>query len=861
MLFSVKTLTKTSFGVAVMLLVFCAGRAAAEPSRVMLRNQWQLRSSTSERWYSTSVPTTVLAALVANKVYPDPYLGMNLRAIPGTSYPIGRNFSALPMPDDSPFRRPWRFRTEFETPAGSRDSHVALHFDGINYRANIWVNGRQIAESDRVAGTFRLFEFDITDIVRRSGRNTLEVEVFPPDVEDLAITWVDWNPAPPDKNMGIWRDVYITTTGDVALRDPFVATHLNTTLTQADLAISAEVRNLSDRTVEGMLRGKIESMEFSQRVSLNPKETKTIRFTQQVTNPRLWWPAEAGTPNLYEMTLEFDDGKQVSDRQTTRFGIREITSEFNEQGGRLFKVNRRPILIRGGGWAPDMLLRAIPDRQESEIRYVRDMNLNTIRMEGKLEDDHFFDLADRYGILILPGWCCCDHWEQWPKWKPENYEIAAASQRDQIRRLRNHPSVLAWLNGSDNPPPPDVERTYVEILKESEWPNPYISSATAKPTPMGPSGVKMTGPYDWVPPSYWLADKTRGGAYGFNTETSPGPAIPEVESLRAMLPADHLWPIDDYWNYHAGGGQFRTIQRFADALTARYGAASGLEDFVVKSQLMAYEGERAMFEAYTRNRYTSTGVIQWMLNNAWPAIIWHLYDYYLQPAAGYFATKKACEPLHVQYSYDDRSVVAINGTEAAIDQVKISARIFSMDLRERFSREATIRLAADGTTRAFVLPDLQEPQATYFVDLRMLRPTGEMLSTNFYWLSPRMDDPDWDKSTYFITPVKTFANFGDLGNLPPAALTSSIRLDRKGNDESAVVTLTNSGKTLAFFLRLKLTKGTSNGEILPILWQDNYISLLPGETRQVRADYKLKDRGSPRPVLVISGWNVKPSRH
>lgn len=829
----------------------------------MLRDGWQIRSSNTDKWYPTSAPSTVLAALVANKVYPDPYFGMNLRSIPGTSYPIGRNFSALPMPDDSPFRSSWRYRTEFRLPSVSRGSHVALHFAGINFRANIWLNGRQIAKSDRVAGTFRLYEFDVTEIAKVEAANTIEVEVFPPEPEDLAITWVDWNPAPPDKNMGIWRDVYITISGDVALRNPFVATKLDAALTRADLTVSSELHNLSERAVEGTLRGRIESIEFSQKVALAPRETKIVRFTPRITNPRLWWPAEFGTPNLYELNLEFETAgapRTISDRQTTRFGIREITSEFNEQGGRLFKINRRPILIRGGGWAPDMLLRATPERQEVEIRYVRDMNLNTIRMEGKLEDDHFFDLADRYGILILAGWCCCDHWEEWSKWKKENYEIAAQSQRDQIRRLRNHPSVLAWLNGSDNPPPPDVERTYVEILKENDWPNPYISSATAKPAATGASGVKMTGPYDWVPPSYWLVDKTRGGAHGFNTETSPGPAIPPVESLRAMLPADHLWPIDDYWNYHAGGGQFRTIQRFVDALTARYGAASGLEDFVAKSQLMAYEGQRAMFEAYTRNRYAATGVIQWMLNNAWPGIIWHLYDYYLRPGAGYFGTKKACEPLHVQYSYDDRSIVAVNTTNAGVGRVKISAKIFSIDLTEKFSRESPIDLAADSSTRAFVLPDLQGLPSTYFLDLRMSRANGQLLSSNFYWLSPKVDDLDWDKSTYFTTPVRSHGDFTALKNLAAPTVKTSVRFERKGEDETAVVTATNPGKTLAFFIRLQLMKGDAGDEILPILWQDNYFTLMPNESRELRASYKVKDRGSARPSLVVNGWNLRAAR-
>ena len=293
------------------------------------------------------------------------------------------------------------------------------------------------------------------------------------------------------------------------------------------------------------------------------------------------------------------------------------------------------------------------------------MGLNTVRLEGKLETDEFFDLTDRHGILVMAGWCCCDHWERWPKWTPRDLKIAEESLRSQMYRLRSRPSLLMWLNGSDNPPPADIETMYLNVEKECRWPNPILSSATAKTsTVSGITGVKMTGPYDYVAPAYWLLDSKTGGAHGFNTETGPGPAVPPVESLREMLPAEHLWPIDDWWNFHAGGGQFRDIRVFSEALNARYGTATGLEDFAFKSQLMTYEAMRAMFEAFSRNKYTSTGVIQWMLNNAWPSLIWHLYDYYLRPGGGYFGAKKAMEPIHPLYSYDrtDPSGLSAAGT-------------------------------------------------------------------------------------------------------------------------------------------------------------------------------------------------------
>ncbi len=356
-------------------------------------------------------------------------------------------------------------------------------------------------------------------------------------------------------------------------------------------------------------------------------------------------------------------GEGTSDSASTTFGIREVTSELTPQGGRLFRINGRNVLIRGAAWAPDLLFRWSSAKLDADLAYVRDMGLNTIRLEGRIDREELFSKADRLGILVMPGWTCCDAWEKWSNWKSEQYTISAESLRSQIRILRQHPSVFVWLNGSDAPPPAVVEKDYLAILKELDWQNPSVSSASGTATTVtGPSGVKMTGPYEYVPPIYWLTDTKAGGAYGYNTETSPGPAIPPRESLERFIPKEHLWPIDEVWNYHAGKERFTTVNVFTDGLNRRYGTANSLDDYLRKAQAMTYDGERAMFEAYARNKYVSTGVIQWMLDNAWPSLIWHLYDYYLVPSGGYFGTKKACEPVHIQYSYDDNSVAVINGT-------------------------------------------------------------------------------------------------------------------------------------------------------------------------------------------------------
>jgi len=863
--------------------VVAAAAAAAEgsaASRVLLRQDWAIQSSADVRengavlsspafkprgWYRATLPSTLLSALVQNGVYPDPYFGMNLRSIAGTSYPIASNFSNIPMPPESPFRHAWWYRTDFKLPADYRGKTVWLGFDGINFRANVWMNGRQIASAQTMAGAWRLFELDVTAAAKPGETNSLAIEVFPPGPHDLAITFVDWNPLPPDKGMGLWREVHLEASGPVAVRFPSVITRLNLPSTDAaQLTVKAELKNASGQAVEGVLRGKIEGLEFSQPVRLGPNETRVVRFTPEkfpqlkLANPRLWWPAQVGEQNLYPLDLEFEVNGQISDSSHIRFGIREVTSEIDAKGHRLFRINGKNILIRGAGYTFDMLLRSTPERQEAELKYVRDMNLNAVRLEGKLEDDHFLELCDQYGILVLAGWCCCDHWERWQTWDAEDEVIAAASLRDQIRRLQRHPAVFNWMNGSDGPPPPKIEKMYLQILEQCDWPNPIQSSATQKPTSLsGPTGVKMTGPYEYVAPPYWLLDTSRGGAHGFNTETGPGPAPPPLESLKRMLPEDRLWPINSWWDYHAGGGPFRDLKVFTTALNARYGTTTSLEDYARKAQVMAYEGHRAMFEAFGRNKYTSTGVIQWMLNNAWPGMIWHLYDWYLRPDGSYFGAKKACEPLHVQYSYDDRSVVVVNSYYKPYPSLKVTAKVYNLDMAVKFSKEATVDVGADSSTRVFTVPEIDGLSTTYFLGLALEEPSGNTISRNFYWLSTKPETLDWDKSTWYYTPTKTFADYTALNSLPEVDLNVMARSEARGSERITTVTLRNPGRTIAFSVHLKVKKGPEGDEVLPVLWQDNYFALLPGESRQFTASYSAKDLGRAAAFIEVDGWSVK----
>jgi exo-1,4-beta-D-glucosaminidase len=298
------------------------------------------------------------------------------------------------------------------------------------------------------------------------------------------------------------------------------------------------------------------------------------------------------------------------------------------------------------------------------------------------------------------------------------------------------------------------------------------------------------------------------------------------------------------------------LDRFNTALSTRFGSPTTAEDYTITSQLMTYEGERAMFEAYRRNKYISTGVIQWMFNNAWPSIYWHLFDWYLRPGGGYFGTRKANEPVHVLYSYDDRSVAVVNDnkTRTPVRGARLLARLFAVDGSEKFSRDTVIDIPADSAMRVVILPEPAGVTGAYFADLRLTNSGGQPLSTNFYWLSTRMDALS-DSSTWYMTPVRSYADFTALRSMPQAVVTATARFTSSGGTGRARVTLRNPGKSIAFFVRLQVT-GRDGEEALPVLWDDNYVSLLPGETRTVAATYQLRDLGGARPRLAVTGWNI-----
>jgi hypothetical protein len=530
----------------------------------------------------------------------------------------------------------------------------------------------------------------------------------------------------------------------------------------------------------------------------------------------------------------------------------------------VFSINGKRFQVRGSAFAPDMLQRRDPARQEAEFRYYRDANVNTIRLEGKFEDDNFFRLADRFGIMIMAGWMCCDVWQDPGTWSAEKRTVAMGSLKTQLRDLRIHPSLLAWLNGSDMPPSvgayepfvgdPSVEREYLRIEKGLQWPNPVLSSASSFPSKVTrASGVKMEGPYNWEPPIYWETDAKNGGAWNFSTEIgSTSAGIPPYESIVRFIPKGSLWPPDDQWAYHNDNWPIPTTET-----DRRYGPSTSAVEFATRSQMVAYEGNRAMLEAYGLAKYDAGGVVQWMGTDGWPSFVYDsLFDYYLRPSGGYYGTKLALEPLHVMYSYAGHSIAVLNATPNTYSGLTVSARVYDLDASEHYGNTVTLRsVGPDSATRAFTLPSLAGLTRTYFLRLTMKDGAGKVVSLNTYWLSTKPDTLAWRKADWWHTPPASYADLTGVNRLPPVRLTSTETSVDHGDRRDETVTVKNDNSGIAFFVRLRILKGPGGEELLPILWQDNYLTLLPGESREVTANYAVADLHGTRPVVAVDAWN------
>ncbi len=867
-----------------------AVKASSDSSekKMLLKENWFIKSSAKEKkcgkvisagdfvpgedWYKTDMPSTVMSVLVKHKAVPDPYVGKNMKNI-----------------SKKMFKKPWWYRTEFHLPENYKNKKIWLHLDGIIYKADIWLNGKLVAGKKEIEGVYKLFKLDVTDIISYESKNFLAIKVFPIKPGDLSIGFVDWNPFPPDNNIGIWKDVYVRATGSGVIRHPFVVTDLDLpSYDTARLSVTAEVYNAGQNILNGKLEGRIGSITFSQEIEINSGETKLVSFKPEefsqliISDPKLWWPNNVGPQNLYRLELLLKVNDEVSDANSTNFGIREVSSFFNDKGYRGFNINGKKVLIRGGGWTDDLMLENRDEVVEAKVRYAKNMNLNTIRVEGIWGKDFLYDKCDELGILVLAGWTCHWEWDHYLDVPCDEYggiygkasmDIAVDYWREVILRLRNHPCIFAWMYGSDKPPRPELEKRYIKIHEEYDPTRPYTSSATDRKSEItGKTGVKMYGPYDYVPPAYYYFNNNAGGAFGFATEEGPGATIPRVESMRKMLHEDELWPINDVWFYHSSTRP-RDLKANTFYVKTQYGEASGIEDYCAKSQLMNYDAARGLFEAWGRNKYLSTGIINWMYNASWPSVCWQLFDHYLLPGGAFYGTQEACEPLHAQFSYDDNSVVVVNSYYKDFKGLKVSADIYNIDASRKYSKTVTVDAGEDSSNRAFFIDMPQDLSQVFFLKLE-LKDSGKPVSSNFYCLSKNstmkigLEDelfklkemkeaeafsPFADEAEYMYNSP---ADFKGLAELPEVELDVKGVLKKVDEGNKVEVSIRNPSENIAFFVQLDVTKGQGGEPVVPVYWEENYVSLLPGEELEVSAVFSGRNLDGMKPFIKVKGCNV-----
>ncbi len=775
-------------------------------------------------WLAATVPGTVLASYYNAGAVPNPDFGDNQRMI-----------------SDSFFYADFWYRDEFLPPVAAPGQKVWLNFAGINWKAEVFLNGQKLG---RIEGAFTRARFDVTGKLPAGRKSALAVRILknatPGAITEktfdspgknggalgadnptfhATVGW-DWIPTIRGRDTGIWNDVFLRVTGGVTIEDPSVDTVLPLPDTsRAEVRITATLVNHEARPVTGTLRGRLGQKTFTVPVSLAASSSQTVKQTVALESPRLWWPNGYGPANLYEVELKFED----SDTRNFQAGVRQFT--YSEEGNVLrIWVNGRRFVPRGGNWGfSESMLRYRGREYEAAMRYHRDMHFNMVRdWVGQIGEDAFYEAADRNGIVIMQDFWLANPWDG-PD--PDGNAMFLRNVRDTVLRIRSHPSIGLYCGRNEGYPLKPLDDAIRAALHELHPAVRYIPSSAD-------DGVSGHGPYQAMSPEYYFSQRATSKLH---SEIGM-PNIVTLDSLRAMMPEDAMWPQGAVWGIHdfslhgaQGGASFR--QRIEKS----YGGAGNLDDWLRLAQFVNYEGYRAMFEAQSQHRM---GVLLWMSHPAWPSMVWQTYDYYLEPTAGYFGAKKGSEPLHIQWNpvTDAVEVVNYNGGNAA--GLTAKAEILNLDGGVQWQKSATLDSREDSTATPIAIEYPAGLTPVHFIRLKLSR-GEELVSENFYWRGLEN------------------GNYRALRELPKVKLEAATKVEKRGDRWLLETELRNPSAQPALMVRAKAVREKSGDRILPAIYSDNYVSLMPGETRVIRTELENADTRGERPTIVVEGFNLQ----
>ncbi|MBO0802667.1 MAG: beta-mannosidase [Nocardiopsaceae bacterium] len=820
-------------------------------------------------------------------------------------------------PDSVPrFKVPWWWRTDFT--ADPRPGQVAsLIVNGVIGSASVWVNGTRVATPARVTGAYAKFTFDITSLLR-PGTNSLAIEVNPNDPTSMyTLDNVDWTQIPPDNNTGIQFPVQLRTDEALSVGNSHVNQDDAADLSRAALTVKTDVTNNAPTAQAATVSATIKPpgggapVTVRQDVTVPANTTQAVTFTPgefpalTISHPKVWWPYQLGASPLYTLNTSVAGGGTRYNSTSETFGIRTVTSRLTgsnsiePHGARAFTINGVPIVLRGGGWDPNLFLHYSAANTARQIALIKNMGLNSIRLEGHIMPSEWFEQMDAAGILVNGGYQCCDAWQVHGTLTPAQLAVLRNSAQAIGTSLRNHPSVFSF-QWSDNKPTPAQESATIAGFKAADFypQTPLIASAEYKSTPtLGVSGEKE-GPYDWVPPDYWYdtthlgTDPTvtnAGGAWGYDSEESAGDTVPTLDSLhRFMSPADlsRLWRHPRSGQYHLNyepqckpGYSFGTLCHFDTALRNRYGGWKSLDSYVELAQAQDYEDTRAQFEAFTDHAgdkpLPATGTTYWQMNKGWPSMLWDLYNDDGDQAGSYFGAQEAGKPLHASYDMGTRTVTLDNLSSIRRSGLSVEAKVYNLAGKVLDDQTASgITLASQQVRTSVLTPRVpatgSTPARVYFVELT-LKHDGTTVDHNVYWLSTQPDVVNWSKT--LDQPQATMSRYADLRplrTLPRSAVSATARTTSRtsrpgpdGANLATTVTITNTSPSVAFLIRADVRRGTASGrelsgdnELRSSIWQGNDITLFPGESQTLTVTYDSADLRGATPVISVSGWNL-----